>query len=121
MNYTTFDNKKVNFTEIDHQHLSNIYWFNKILNGIDLMQTDAVFKSFLQKRIQNEFNGEIIPYQPKSSFTSEINELDRRGLLSWREEDGVRVADICYDGHVVGKACYLSDQRELTINKLIDI
>jgi hypothetical protein len=77
MDHITFDKKKINFSEISHQHLSNMYWFNLILNNIDLMQP-ATFQSILQHRIRTEFNNEILPYRPKSSFTSEINELERR-------------------------------------------
>ena len=35
-------------------------------------------------RITNDFDGSILPYRPKPSFKLEIDELDKRGLLSWR-------------------------------------
>ena len=71
-------------------------------------------------RITNDFDGSILPYRPKPSFKLEIDELDKRGLLSWRQENEYRVADICYDGQVVGEASYLEDQRDILIKKIFE-
>jgi len=62
---------------MDHQHLSNIYWFNRIINEI-------TSPKIIMDRITNDFDGSILPYRPKPSFKLEIDELDKRGLLSWR-------------------------------------
>lgn len=35
MKYSTFEGKQVDTNEIGHQHLSNIYWFHKIVLGKD--------------------------------------------------------------------------------------
>ena len=54
MEYRTFENKVVDTNKIDHQHLSNIYWFNKILNRMNP-------PSIITNRINEEFGGEILP------------------------------------------------------------
>lgn len=111
MKYTTFEKRVVDTDKIDHQHLSNIYWFGKILAGNIL--------PVILKRIETEFNGEILPYRPKSSFKKEISTLDERGYLVWKEVDGIRIADIVFQNKTVGQACYIDDHRGLLINEIL--
>jgi hypothetical protein len=111
MKYSTFEGKVVDTEEIGHQHISNIYWYQTIyMGGVNPVITD---------RINNEFNGEILSYRPHPKFKAEIDYLEHRGLLSWKEVDGIRKADIIWGDQVVGEAFYLEDQRDILIKKLI--
>jgi len=112
MERITFEGKKIDINQISHQHLSNIYWFSEIINVIPC-------DKFIWDRIKKEFNGEILPYLPKSSFKEEIDILDKLGYLFWKEVDGVKIADIVYKGKVIGNACHQSEQREIIINSYI--
>jgi hypothetical protein len=38
-------------------------------------------------------------------FHIDPNLLLHQRLMNWREENGIRVADIFYGGHVIGEAC----------------
>jgi hypothetical protein len=55
--WTTADGRRRKFSSIGHQHLSNIYWFNKVLN------------QYVNPDIRNElefrFKGKILPWKPK--------------------------------------------------------
>lgn len=42
MTYKTFQNKTVDINNLNHQHLSDIYWFNKILNNYDVTKLDYI-------------------------------------------------------------------------------
>lgn len=114
MKYKTFQNKTVDTDDLGHQHLSNIYWFNKILNGYDVTKLD-----YINNRITTEFNGIILPYKPHPYFKMEIDELDKRGFLLWKEVDGLRIADIIYQGKTVGSAYYIEDHRESIIDQIV--
>jgi hypothetical protein len=111
MKYSTFEGKVIDTKEIGHQHISNIYWFQKIFHG--------QVHSIIMDRINNEFNGEILPYKPHPKFTEEINYLENRGMLIWKESNGIRCADIIWNGHVIGEARHIEDVREDIINQLV--
>lgn len=112
MKYSTFEGKLVDTNEIGHQHLSNIYWFHKIILGRDPLK-------IILERLKNEFNDEILPYRPKISFTHEIKQLDDRGLISWEFIDGIKRGRIWYDSQVIGEIISVEDSRELIINQLL--
>lgn len=112
MKYSTFEGKSVDVNKVDHQHLSNIYWFQKIFNNTTLSK-------LLMERFDKEFDGVILPYRPHPKFKQEIDRLEYMGLLSWKEIDGRKCADIIWDGHVVGEACYIEDIREDIINQIV--
>lgn len=112
MKYSTFEGKLVDTNEIGHQHLSNIYWYHKIINNWDPPET-------VLERLKGEFNGKILPYRPKVSFTDEIERLNSRGYISWEVIDGVKKGNIFYNGHVIGEVISVEDSRELIINQLL--
>lgn len=111
MKYTTFEGKKVDTNTVDHQHLSNMYWFSLIFLGY--------ISEGIKTRINDEFNGDILPYKPKPRFIMEINSLERRGMLIWKEVNGIKSADIFYNGHIIGEYIPMDSLRELTINDLL--
>lgn len=95
--WITFDGRVVTLEEMEHQHMSNIYWFiTKILPNkySDYIRQDIML--WLKKR----FNGLILYYQPHPDFKKEINYLLRKGYL---KPDGMIVVDNqvigCYEGN----------------------
>jgi len=92
--WTTFEGKVVDLSTMDHQHLSNIYWYNKIFT----------YKSatYAIAELKKRFNGEILEYKPLLRFKQEIDGLRQKGLLKWVDNDGYSVGTITYDGRVIG-------------------
>ena len=88
--WTTHNKKQIKLDEMDHQHLSNIYWYNKIVLGYDpknkadnksMERQDLIFE-----QINGRFNGEILPYKPLLAFQFEIEMLEKNGWLRWNED-----------------------------------
>jgi len=79
-NWTTFSGKKVSFDTIDHQHLSNCYWFAKII--YDFEDKDPHLIKITDK-LSDRFNGQLLPYRPHLEFKAEIDNLKMFGLLSY--------------------------------------
>lgn len=67
--FKTFEGKNVSYDTIDHQHLSNCYWYNKIVLNRNENNYDVL--AVLERR----FNGELLHYRPKFSFKYEIEFL----------------------------------------------
>jgi len=92
--WRTFYGKDVRFSDMTHQHLSNVIWYYKL-----------VCKSEPHVEILNElkerFGGFLLPYVPLTSFTEEIQYLIRHGYTT-----GHHKADIIVDGVWVGKIKY---------------
>lgn len=73
--WTTWEGNVKTVEEIDHQHLSNIYWFNIVLyNRIYL---------FVVKELHRRFDGELLPYIPDVRFENEIRSLEKKGFVSY--------------------------------------
>ncbi len=87
--WTTWEGRRLTVEQIDHQHLSNIYWFNVLLyNRVYL---------FVVEELQKRFNGVLLPYRPDVRFDNEIRSLDKKGFLF----EGGRL--IQYNGVVIGE------------------
>jgi len=78
MKWTTFNGRVVTIEEIDHQHLSNIFWYFKIVIG-DLTH----LPSELTKVLNSRFNGQLMEYRPHLQFENEIKFLEDHGMLWW--------------------------------------
>ena len=63
--WTTWDGRNTNMNKIDHQHLSNIYWYNKI---VQKQKANWVFNY-----LELKFNGQLLPYRPHVRFQEEID------------------------------------------------
>ena len=84
--WKTFDGKVLKYDELDHQHLSNIYWYNMIcLNNKPLNIVNI---------INNRFYGEILPYKPMLKFKDEIAFLESRGYLVWTDKGDYFLGEI---------------------------
>jgi hypothetical protein len=84
--HKTFDGQVLKYDELDHQHLSNIYWYNMIcLNNKPLNIVNI---------INNRFYGEILPYKPMLKFKDEIAFLESRGYLVWTDKGDYLLGEI---------------------------
>lgn len=97
MQWRTFQGKVVTLETADQQHLSNVYWFNRIFTkesrlhgGVDI--TDMQVTEELGRR----FNGQILPYRPHVEFLDELRELKKREMLERPDASGTKVRIVMY-------------------------
>lgn len=96
LNWTTFQGKRVSSDTADHQHLSNCYWFWKLVG-----KSKFDSENFLIP-IKERFNGQILPYRPHVDFKYEIDALEANGYLKVSDRFGFK-RDIIYNGLVIGE------------------
>lgn len=113
MQYTNYKGDKKPLTELEHQHLSNIYWFNTIV-----WKRTQESLSLILEQIDKRFNGEILPYIPEWQFKNEIEWLESRGHFAWDEDK--TEADVVYQGKVVGHYITPQKLRDSKLNQIID-
>lgn len=89
--WETYDGRIVTFNDIDQQHLSNTYWFMKIVWKAKDFMLWQIFEQ-LEKR----FNGQVLNYAPRADFKEEIKYLRDRGMVTSNNE-------IVYNGEVIGR------------------
>lgn len=65
--WTTFQGRQVTFDTVDHQHLSNVYWYSLIC-----LETPIQHLKGIMDKIEERFNGQLLPYRPHSKFRQEI-------------------------------------------------
>lgn len=107
----SLDGKRTDISEMDHQHLSNIYWYARvILNS----ETHPDITTEITKR----FNGKVLEYRPKMEFQFEIDQLDSSGYLQWNEDKSY--ADIFFKNERVGSVTKLSFIRNSKIENLLN-
>lgn len=69
----TFDGKIIDVTMMKHSHVSNSYWYSKIIK-------DDQFDLW-ERVIAEKFDNVILPYQPHPDFKNEFNFLMENGYL----------------------------------------
>lgn len=108
--WTTFKGKEVSFDTIDHQHLSNCYWFSKFTYNLD--DTDMHLINITNK-LAERFNGQLLPYRPHIDFRSEISMLKAKGYLHYCPNNPNRI--IIHNGnHEIGEIlCTPTNRIEL--------
>lgn len=95
MEWTTFKGKTVSLKTIDHQHLSNCYWYLKIL----LRATKEQLQPLVEES-KDRFNGQILPYRPHVEFKQEIEMLGAKGLIRRLK---LGKYEIVYHGEIIGE------------------
>lgn len=96
--WKTFKGKSVTGDTIDHQHLSNVYWFGLILRNTEHLWALDI--------LRERFNGQLLPYRPHVEFTLEIQELYERGFLRlepFSSGDLVQRGKIVWNGKEAGE------------------
>ncbi len=94
--WTTADNQKIRFSQITHQHWSNIYWYHLIFQDKPGMPVYTMRKivGFAKTEIYKRFNGEILEWRP--IFSYEITWLQELGML----KGGTAITDM--EGNKIG-------------------
>ena len=93
--WTTFNDKIVDVETIDHQHLSNTYWYCKIINNAS-DESLLIFVNTAKER----FNGQLLPYRPHVDFKDEIDYLYKNNFIRW---ENPKKRSIVYNGNVIGE------------------
>lgn len=96
--WQTFKGKTVSGDTIDHQHLSNVYWFGLIIANIEHV--------WALDLLRERFNGQLLPYRPHVEFKMEIEHLYSKGLLHWEpfsSGDLVQRGKILWRGKEIGE------------------
>lgn len=88
MIWKTFRGKNVSFDTVDHQHLSNCYWFAKIIFGYEETNSHLIE---IDEVLAERFNGQLLPYRPHVDFEMEINELNKKGFLRYDNNNPNRI------------------------------
>ena len=96
----TFRGKHVSFETIDHQHISNCYWFGLIVRGLPSCNPHLInIKAWLSER----FNGQILPYRPHVDFYQEVDVLRSMGCLKCASDPGGFGEEIWFEGKRIGE------------------
>ena len=74
--WTTFNGTKIKPTEMDQQHLSNVYWYMVVI-----MKFKETEFTWVMLELARRFNGQMLPYRPHVNSTEEIETLIDNGLL----------------------------------------
>lgn len=106
--WRTFQGKAVTPQSASHQHLSNTYWFNLIFNDRK--------EAWIQKELNDRFNGQLLEYRPHSDYEAEIDSLRDRMMLFYKGSDHAndevseddpclvyREEEIHYKGNIIGR------------------
>lgn len=83
--FKSFNGRTNTLATIDHQHLSNLFYFEKYTwprVGTDPRQEII---ALIQEELDERFNGQLLPYRPHIRFEQELNVLRTAGYLM---EDG---------------------------------
>lgn len=75
--WTTWDGVKKKFSEIDHQHLSNIHHFMQYVNS----NYRPRIKLAIVAELHSRFEGHLLPYKPIGTYKPEIDYLRENGWL----------------------------------------
>jgi hypothetical protein len=93
IHWHTFEGNIKLVSEIDHQHLSNIYYF---INYTTEVPYESFVVNIINKEIIERFDGVVLDYRPLRRFALEMKLLSRKGYL---QENG----EIIINGELVGK------------------
>jgi hypothetical protein len=94
--WQTADNQIIPFSEVTHQHWSNIYWYHLIFQRMSWANKNIMQRTvdLAKKEIEKRFDGVILEWRPIFDF--EINWLNILGMLG----EGTAIKD--YDGKKIG-------------------
>lgn len=69
-NWTTADNQVIPFTDITHQHWSNIYWYHMVFQRMPRFSNNNMVKTveLARDQIDKKFGGKILAWKPIFDF-----------------------------------------------------
>lgn len=95
----TADGRQIPITELDDQHLSNVYWHSTIQWGSPHFR--------ITDEVNRRFKGKPLPFKPLTDvYIGEITDLKKRGMIQG--------TDIVLHGTVIGSVKHL-DKAKYTI------
>lgn len=79
--WLTFEGETIEKNSIEHQHLSNIYWYHLIFQELPGMNVSSLQDkvAFAKEEIEKRFDGKILDWRPR--YEHEIIWLNQLGLL----------------------------------------
>lgn len=102
--WTTAFGNKINFSEIDHQHLSNILWFNEVFNNHNRYNNEAHF--LLGLELEKRFKGERLKWVPLP-VPNELRAMKEMRLLNNKGEIKFKGETIGSVRHIAGWEKYI--------------
>lgn len=113
--WRTFNGKMVSFSTIDHQHLSNVYYHWKyaspIIQGANFdKDTQTEIFRFVQKELDDRFNGQLLPYRPHAKFTMEIEALKKAGMV---HGNSIITFEYNQQGTTIGEIVVMPESKHL--------
>jgi hypothetical protein len=92
------------FSELDHQHLSNILWFREIMNHKNL--SNCMVQRELQRELEKRFNGVRLPWKPLP-VSNEIHWIKQETHIRPNGDilGNVNTPDFC--GDVIGSISHI--------------
>lgn len=110
--WTTALGKKTKFSELDHQHLSNILWFNEVFHNFSRYNNDPQF--LLGLELEKRFQGKRLLWKPLP-IPTEIEELKTMGLIT---SDGDIIGNRgcgLMEGKIIGNIIHLQKTNKTEI------
>lgn len=95
--WTTFQGRKVKVSEMDHQHLSNIYWYYRVILGPAYRE---LFESVLDI-CGVRFNGQVLPYRPHVEFKEERQYLEEHTMIIRDQETQDEL--VVFNDYIIGR------------------
>ena len=94
------------FSEIDHQHLSNILWFREVFNGKNRYNCDVHFELGLE--LAKRFDGVRLPWKPLPVL-EEIRWLNEMGLIRENGDIIGNAGTLHRHGAVIGSVAHIKN------------
>lgn len=87
--WTTAFGNKIKFSELEHQHLSNILWFNEVFNNSNRYNDDVYF--LLSLELEKRFEGKRLNWIPlpvpnELRVMKEMRLLNNKGEIKFKGE-----------------------------------
>ena len=62
--WETANGVKIDLNKIDHQHLSNIIWFNRVFHNWESGKKWNIIRTAIQNELQTRFDNVLLPWEP---------------------------------------------------------
>ncbi len=98
--WTTVEGVRIPFSQVTHQHWSNIYWYHKVFADIPNMAPHTMESIMVNAELQiaQRFHGKILSWKP--TFEFELNWLHYLNLIRVKNE---RLFIVDKWGHEIGE------------------
>lgn len=96
--WQTFEGNRLFLQDINHQHLSNIYYYMKYVSP-ESYRPEVV--RMIKDELATRFDDILLPYRPLRRFKQEISYLQEKGWL-WPKPSGIG-HNVIINGEWVGE------------------